>query len=62
MVSVNVIDDDNNIIHQFKGIKKCAEDMTSLYNISFNTPNIIKSCKTYKPYKGFNFRYAETNC
>lgn len=62
MVPVDVVDNDNNVVHQFKGIKKCAEDMASLYSISFNTPNIIKACKTHKPYKGFNFRYAEINC
>ena len=58
MVPINVVDDNNNILHHFSGIKKCAIGMTELYNINFNTPNIIKSCKTYKPYKGFNFRYA----
>jgi hypothetical protein len=61
MTPVNVVDDNGNIIHQFCGIKICAEEMTKIYNINFNTPNIIKSCKTYKPYKGFNFRYAAIN-
>lgn len=58
MIPVNVVDNNGNIIHQFRGVRKCAEDMTDLYNINFNSPNIIKSCQTYKPYKGFNFRYA----
>ena len=57
MVKVNVVDGNGNIIHNFLGIKRCAEAMTNLYGINFNSPNIIKSCKTNKPYKGFNFRY-----
>lgn len=61
MVRVNVVDENNNIIHRFNGVRRCADDMTNLYNIYFNTPNIIKSCKTHKPYKGFNFRYAEAH-
>lgn len=59
MVSVDVVDDNGNIIHQFRGMHICAEEMTKLYNINFNVPNIVKSCKTYKSYKGFNFRYAK---
>lgn len=59
MVPVNVVDNFDNIIHQFEGVNVCARNMEDLYNIKFTTPNIIKSCKTYKPYKGFNFRYAQ---
>lgn len=43
------------------GIREGVRQMEKLYNIPFNSPNIIKSCKTHKPYKGFNFRYAEIN-
>lgn len=59
MVAVEVVDDANNAIHQFHGIRECARLMEDLYHIKFNSANIIKSCKTYKPYKGFNFRYAK---
>lgn len=58
MVPVNVVDSNNVIIHQFRGIHICAEEMTELYGMYFNTSNIIKSCKTHQTYKGFNFRYA----
>ena len=57
MTAINVISG-NNVIHHFDGIRLCAREMEKIYNKPFNSPNIIKSCKTHKPYKGFNFEYA----
>lgn len=55
---INVVDDNEQIIHSFDGVRESARRMKELYNIPFNSPNIINSCKTHKTYKGFNFRYA----
>lgn len=57
-VAINVIDDNNSIIHSFKSYSMCMKEMKELYNTSFSRNGIRRSCETNKPYKNFNFRYA----
>lgn len=58
MRSVDLIDDNGEIIHHFKSLTECSIEMQELYGMTFNVPNIIKACKTKKSYKNFNFRYS----
>lgn len=55
---VLVVDEDDGILHVFSSMRKCEHDMYELYGISFSTHAISNACKTHKPYKGFNFRFA----
>lgn len=52
------IDDTGSIICKFKNSKICEKQMKEKYNISVNHNSIKWACQTHKPYKGFNFRYA----
>lgn len=57
-IAINVVDSNNNIIHSFESYRMCMAKMEELYNMSFYNDGICRSCKTHKPYKNFNFRYA----
>jgi hypothetical protein len=52
------IDDNGLIIHSFVSISECCREMEMLYTIPFYSTGIRNACKTHKPYKGFNFRFA----
>ena len=52
------IDDDNNIVYNFKTARSCVKDMLEKYNITVTRSGIRRSCTTHKPYKGLNFRFA----
>lgn len=54
-----LLDDANNIICQFRSSRMCEKQMNQQYNITFTRSGIQWACKTHKPYKGFNFRYAK---
>lgn len=56
--AVVVIDNNNSILHYFQSGASCSRGMEQIYGIPFGASHIINSCKTHKPYKGFNFRYA----
>lgn len=58
MKPVVVVDENNDIIHVFESLTMCSVEMSQIYNISFANSNIGVACKTHKPYKGFNFRFA----
>ena len=55
---INVLDDDCKVIHSFDSISSCETQMRAIYDIVFNKGRLVNSCKTHKPYKGFNFRFA----
>ena len=55
---INLVDQEGNIIMRFEGITICIKEMRELYGATLNSPNIVKSCKTGKPYKGFRFQYV----
>lgn len=57
-MSVTVLNIDHNYIHTFKSIRVCQTEIKQLYNINVTREGISNSCKTHKPYKGFNFRFA----
>ncbi len=57
--SIVIVDDCNNVLHYFNGIRSYLNDIGKIYNTTFNGPNIIKSCQTHKPYKDINFHYAD---
>lgn len=55
---IMVIDDNAYIIHTFVSISECSREMKRLYDTPFYPDSIRNSCKNHKPYKGFNFRFA----
>lgn len=55
---VVVLDNEENIIHEFRSTRVCEKQMNELYNIDAKRSSIKWACQTHKPYKGFNFRYA----
>lgn len=57
-ISIILINDDGNIIYQFKSIRDCVVEIHNLYNMFLNRNRIKLACDTHKPYCGFNFRYA----
>lgn len=57
-IPILILDDDGNCIHIFKSIRTCQVEIKKLYNIGITREGISKACQTHKPYKGFNFRYA----
>ena len=61
MRPVILIDNKGDIIKYFTGITTCIKEMSKIHNIDLRRTGIINSCKTHKPYKGFNFRYADDN-
>jgi hypothetical protein len=52
-----VLDANNNIIHNFNGIRECARKMKQIYDVDMYRHRIVDACKTCKEYKGFNFRF-----
>lgn len=58
-IPINMVDDDVNIIYKFCNIQDCINQIKELYDINIYRESIINSCRTYKPYKGFNFRFAK---
>ena len=57
-IPVNLIDDNMNIIRLFRSIHDCQRQIKEQYGASISREKIEDSCKTHKPYKGFNFRFA----
>ena len=55
---IYLLDDFDNIIHEFYGTRDCVMQIKNIYNISITRSGVKKSCQTHKPYKGFNFRFA----
>lgn len=53
-----VLDDNERIIHEFRSTRICEKQMNELYNLDAKRSSIQWACKTHKPYKGFNFRFA----
>lgn len=55
---VIVLDQHNNILHSFESVASCNRNMRQIYNTTFKSAFISNACKSHKPYKGFNFRFA----
>lgn len=53
-----VIDDNCNVLHSFESCALCSREMQRIYGICFGQKYISQACQTHKPYKGFNFRFA----
>lgn len=58
VIPINMVDSNENIIHKFYSVRDCKNQIKELYGISISREKISDSCRTQKPYKGFNFRYA----
>jgi hypothetical protein len=54
-----IIDNQENIRHYFNGTNKDLIFLGNLFNNEFLNKCIKNSCRTHKPYKGINFRYAD---
>lgn len=54
---VVVLDDENNIIHGFGGLRECVRQMKKIYNIDLYRHHIVTACQTHRLYKGFKFRF-----
>lgn len=52
------LDDNNNVVCNFRSARMCVKEMQEKYNIVVTRSGVKWSCKTHKPYKGFNFRFA----
>ena len=57
-IPIKVVDNNMNIIHRFRSIRDCQLQIKEQYGICISREKIEDSCKIYKPYKGFNFRFA----
>lgn len=57
-MSVKIVDEAENVIQVFESIKSCAKQINELYNIHVTPQSIARVCRSHKPYKGFNFRFA----
>lgn len=55
---IAIVDDNEKVIHVFDGLRPCERDMKDIYGIVVYRNSIVNACKTHKPYKGFNFRFA----
>ena len=55
-----IVDNDNNVIHRFSGVREAARQMGVMYNIKVYRHRMIEACKKHKPYKGFNFRLDDS--
>lgn len=55
---VLVVDDNGLVLHSFNSISECCREMKRLYEMPFCNECVVNACKTHKPYKGFNFRFA----
>ena len=56
--SVILVNNEGNMLHIFASISECCRKMRRLYETPFCIKCIRDSCRTHKPYKGFNFRFA----
>lgn len=54
-----IIDNDENAMHYFNGTNTDLSALSSLFNNEFLNKCIKNACRTHKPYKGVNFRYAD---
>lgn len=57
-IPIVVIDDNFNIIHEFRSVRECEKEIKERYKIGIWDKKIIDACKTHEPYHGFNFRFA----
>lgn len=57
--SVVLLDNCGDIVKKFDGVSNNIDEISTLCGVTMTYQGILKSCKTYKPYKGFNFRYAD---
>ena len=55
---VVIIDNNGYIMHIFPSIAACGREMKKLHGVPFYSEGIRNSCRTHKPYNGFNFRFA----
>lgn len=55
--AIVILDDDDNIVHSFYGLRECARQIKDIYKIDVYKQHIVQACKTHKTYKGFNFRF-----
>lgn len=55
---VALVDECNTVIRMFESITSCVTYMKSTYDIIIYKNAVSDACKTHKPYKGFNFRFA----
>lgn len=55
---VMVVDKDGNVLDTFDSLASCARAMKNIYGTTIYAKYIVQSCKTHKPHKGFNFRFA----
>lgn len=53
-----IVDDNENILDIFDGLRPCERGMKDVYGVVVYRKSIADACKTHKPYKGFNFRFA----
>lgn len=53
-----VVDKDENALDTFDSLASCVRGMKNTYGITIYAKYIVQSCETHKPYKGFNFRFA----
>ena len=56
--SVFWIDEDDNIKIEFASISLCANEISRMFNVYIYPKAVARACQTHKPYKGFNFRFA----
>lgn len=56
---VQILSANGDVIMQFSDADDCAKYIHDYYNIDLRTDGIQMSCRQYKPYKGFNFRYVD---
>jgi hypothetical protein len=54
-----IVDDKENLRHYFNNTEEDLEIIGGLFKNMFFSEGIKKSCRTRKPYKGVNFRYAD---
>jgi hypothetical protein len=57
-IPIILINDSGNIIYNFNGLNDCVRRMQELFHVKMNKTSVKQHCKTHKPYKGFNFRFA----
>ena len=57
-IPIIIIDDNSNVIKEFEAVSDCKAYILKEYNIKLDHKYLVKACQTHKPYKGFNFRYA----
>lgn len=55
---IAIVDNNENVIHIFDGLRSCERGIKDIYGITVYRKSIALACKTHKPYKGFNFRFA----